>query len=149
MQMNPYQRVQLFGAKGSIEIEIPFNAPPDRETRVFIRTGSADRTETFPICDQYTLQGDAFARQPFSMTAKSRCRSKTPSGQSESNGSAVSRREMTHRPRQVTGRNSSHADQALRVVYASVPQIREIVIGGVIVSTMQLTPMIENRAEFA
>ena len=62
MQMNPYQRVQFFGAKGNIEIEIPFNAPPDRETRIFVRVGSTERTETFPVCDQYTLQGDAFAR---------------------------------------------------------------------------------------
>lgn len=62
MQMNPYQRVQFFGAKGDVEIEIPFNAPPDRETRIFVRTGTAQRTETFPVCDQYTLQGDAFAR---------------------------------------------------------------------------------------
>ncbi len=62
MQMNPWQRVQFFGTKGHIEIEIPFNAPPDRETRIFVRIGTNDRTETFPICDQYTLQGDAFAR---------------------------------------------------------------------------------------
>ena len=62
MQMNPFQRVHFFGAKGHIEIEIPFNAPPDRETRIFVRVGTNDRTETFPICDQYTLQGDAFAR---------------------------------------------------------------------------------------
>lgn len=62
MQMNPYQRVQLFGVKGSVELEIPFNAPPDRETRIFVRTGAVERTETFPVCDQYTLQGDAFAR---------------------------------------------------------------------------------------
>ncbi len=61
-QTNPYQRVQFFGAKGNIEIEIPFNAPPDRETRIFVRIGTEERTETFPICDQYTLQGDAFAR---------------------------------------------------------------------------------------
>jgi predicted dehydrogenase len=61
-QMNPYQRVHLFGTKGNLEIEIPFNAPPDRETRIFVRVGSEQRTETFPICDQYTLQGDAFAR---------------------------------------------------------------------------------------
>ena len=60
-QMNPYQRVQFFGTKGNVEIEIPFNAPPDRETRIFVRIGAAERTETFPICDQYTLQGDAFA----------------------------------------------------------------------------------------
>ena len=50
MQMNPYQRVQFFGAKGNIEIEIPFNAPPDRETRIFVRVGSTERTETFPVC---------------------------------------------------------------------------------------------------
>jgi len=62
MQMSPYQRVQFFGSKGNVEIEIPVNAPPDRETRIFVRVGAAERTETFPICDQYTLQGDAFAR---------------------------------------------------------------------------------------
>jgi predicted dehydrogenase len=62
MQMNPYQRVQFFGSKGLVEIEIPFNAPPDRETRIFVRVGTTERTETFPICNQYTLQGDAFAR---------------------------------------------------------------------------------------
>lgn len=61
-QMNPWQRVGFFGTKGSVEIEIPFNAPPDRETRIFVRTGADERTETFGICDQYTLQGDAFAR---------------------------------------------------------------------------------------
>ena len=62
MQMNPYQRVEFFGSEGNVEIEIPFNAPPDRETRIFVRVGAAERAETFPICDQYTLQGDAFAR---------------------------------------------------------------------------------------
>ncbi len=61
MQMNSFQRVQFFGTKGHVEIEIPFNAPADRETRIFVRAGTTDRTETFPVCDQYTLQGDAFA----------------------------------------------------------------------------------------
>src|SRR5919106_378254 len=28
-QLVPYQRMQIFGTKGRIEIEIPFNAPPD------------------------------------------------------------------------------------------------------------------------
>jgi predicted dehydrogenase len=62
MQMNPYQRVLFFGVKGSVEIEIPFNAPPDRETKIFVRVGATERTEILPVCDQYTLQGDAFAR---------------------------------------------------------------------------------------
>jgi predicted dehydrogenase len=61
-QMNPYQRVQFFGTKGHVEVEIPVNAPPDCETRIFVRVGAEDRTETFPVCNQYGLQGDAFAR---------------------------------------------------------------------------------------
>jgi predicted dehydrogenase len=60
-QMSPYQRMQFFGTKGRIEIEIPVNAPPDRETRIFVETTSL-RTETFAVCDQYTLQGEAFSR---------------------------------------------------------------------------------------
>ena len=65
-QLVPYQRVQFLGTKGRIEIEIPFNAPNDRPTRIFIDGGDlfgADRvTEEFPICDQYTLQGDQFSK---------------------------------------------------------------------------------------
>jgi predicted dehydrogenase len=65
-QFVPYQRVQFFGTTGRIEIEIPFNAPKDRPTRIFIDGGElfgAERmTEEFPICDQYTLQGDDFSK---------------------------------------------------------------------------------------
>jgi predicted dehydrogenase len=66
-QLVPYQRVHFYGTKGRIEIEIPFNAPPDRPTRLFIDDGrdifgSGIETETFPTTDQYTLQGDAFSR---------------------------------------------------------------------------------------
>ena len=39
MQLVPYQRSQFFGTKGRIEIEIPFNAPPDRPCRIFIDDG--------------------------------------------------------------------------------------------------------------
>ena len=66
-QLIPYQRIHFLGTRGRIEIEIPFNAPPDRPTRIFIDssgdlTGSGIATETFPVADQYTMQGDAFAR---------------------------------------------------------------------------------------
>ncbi len=66
-QLVPYQRVHFLGTKGRIELEIPFNAPPDRPTRIFIDDGrdifgSGIATETFPVVDQYTLQGDAFSR---------------------------------------------------------------------------------------
>jgi predicted dehydrogenase len=66
-QLVPYQRIHFLGAKGRIEIEIPFNAPKDRPTRIFIDDGgelfgSGITTETFPVLDQYTLQGDAFSK---------------------------------------------------------------------------------------
>jgi predicted dehydrogenase len=65
-QMVPWQRIQFLGDRGRIEIEIPFNAPTDRPTRLFVDDGSdlfgaGITTETFPTCDQYTLQGDAFS----------------------------------------------------------------------------------------
>ena len=66
-QMVPYQKVQFFGTTGRIEIEIPFNAPKDRPTRIFIDEtgelfGSGIKVEEFPTADQYTMQGDAFSR---------------------------------------------------------------------------------------
>jgi predicted dehydrogenase len=66
-QLVPYQRMQLLGTKGRIEIEIPFNAPNDRPCRILIDDGrdllgGGITVETFPICDQYTIQGDVFSR---------------------------------------------------------------------------------------
>jgi|SRR6266404_1992077 len=66
-QLVPYQRMQVMGTKGRIEIEIPFNAPNDRPCRIFIDDGGEIfgkniATETLPICDQYTIQGDLFSR---------------------------------------------------------------------------------------
>lgn len=34
-QLMPYQRVNILGTEGRIEIEIPFNAPPDKETVIW------------------------------------------------------------------------------------------------------------------
>jgi predicted dehydrogenase len=72
-QLVPYQRLQFFGTKGRIEIELPVNVAPDRPTRLFIDDGSdlfggGIVTETFAACDQYTLQGDAFAQAVFNDT---------------------------------------------------------------------------------
>jgi predicted dehydrogenase len=66
-QMVPYQRIHIFGTRGRIEIDIPFNAPPDRPCRLVVDDGSelfgrgAERVE-FETCDQYTLQGDLFSQ---------------------------------------------------------------------------------------
>jgi predicted dehydrogenase len=63
----PYQRVNVFGSRGRIEIEIPFNAPNDRPCRIFLDDGSSlggsSATPTvFPVVDQYNLQSEAFSR---------------------------------------------------------------------------------------
>jgi predicted dehydrogenase len=50
--------MHIFGTTGRIEIEIPFNAPPDKPTRIFVN----DEVEEFPVCDQYTIQGELFSR---------------------------------------------------------------------------------------
>jgi predicted dehydrogenase len=66
-QLAPYQKVQIFGTKGRIEIEIPFNAPPNKPCRIFVDDGadpsgrSAEVIE-FEIVDQYTIQGDLFSQ---------------------------------------------------------------------------------------
>jgi predicted dehydrogenase len=64
-QIAPFQRVNIFGTAGRIEIEIPFNAPADRPCRMWLQTGaepgSAEEIR-FDTCNQYTLQADAFAR---------------------------------------------------------------------------------------
>ncbi|HEX5170308.1 MAG TPA: Gfo/Idh/MocA family oxidoreductase [Cyclobacteriaceae bacterium] len=61
-QLIPYQRVNIFGTTGRIEIEIPFNAPPDKPTKIWLATTSGIEEFIFDICDQYTIQGDAFSK---------------------------------------------------------------------------------------
>jgi predicted dehydrogenase len=66
-QLVPYQRMQFYGTRGRVEVEIPFNAPADRPTRIFIDDGSdlfgsGVEVREFAPCDQYTVQGDLFSR---------------------------------------------------------------------------------------
>ncbi len=61
------QRVHIVGSEGRVEIEIPFNIPPEGETRIFVTSGgnppTAPATETiaFPSANQYTIQAELFA----------------------------------------------------------------------------------------
>jgi predicted dehydrogenase len=61
-QLSSYQRVNIFGDTGRIEIEIPFNAPPDRPCKIWHQHAGGTEEIVFDVCDQYTLQGDALAR---------------------------------------------------------------------------------------
>ena len=61
-QLVPYQRVNIFGTKGRIEIEIPFNAPSDRPCKVWYGDGNRIKEVILDACNQYTIQGDLFSR---------------------------------------------------------------------------------------
>jgi predicted dehydrogenase len=63
----PDQRVSIYGDRGRVTVEIPFNIPPDRPTHVFLTRGGdppvAPATErlTFDVADPYGCEADAFA----------------------------------------------------------------------------------------
>jgi predicted dehydrogenase len=66
-QLVYHQRIQILGTKGRIEMEMPFNPPPDRPCRLLVDRGidlwgSGMRIEELPPCDQFTIQGDHFSR---------------------------------------------------------------------------------------
>jgi predicted dehydrogenase len=61
-QLVPYQRVNIYGVDGRIEIEIPFNAPPDKPCRLWHQRGENIQEITLEVCDQYTVQGDLFSQ---------------------------------------------------------------------------------------
>ncbi len=61
-QMTPYQRVNIFGSEGRIELEIPFNAPSDRPCRIWHQRGVNIKEIVFDVSDQYTIQGDLFSQ---------------------------------------------------------------------------------------
>lgn len=61
-QLVPRQRVNIYGTTGRVEIEIPFNAPPDRPCLMWHEQGGETEQIEIPTCDQYTIQGDLFSR---------------------------------------------------------------------------------------
>jgi predicted dehydrogenase len=61
-QAAPYQRVVLVGTRGRLEIEIPFNAPPDAPCRYWIDDASGRHEVVVPVADQYQLQAEAFSQ---------------------------------------------------------------------------------------
>jgi predicted dehydrogenase len=66
-RLEPDQRVHLYGTEGRISIEIPFNIPPDRPTRIVVTAGGdppvapASETITFETADPYAVQAERFA----------------------------------------------------------------------------------------
>lgn len=60
-QLSSYQRVNIYGTTGRIEIEIPFNAPPDRPCKIWHQADGKLEEIVFDIADQYGLQGQAMS----------------------------------------------------------------------------------------
>lgn len=60
-QLVPYQRVNIFGTTGRVEIEIPFNAPSKEACKIWHQSGQSIEEIALDVCDQYTIQGDLFS----------------------------------------------------------------------------------------
>ena len=61
-QLFDFQRVNLMGTLGHVELEIPFNPPLDKPSRLSLHNTSGRREFELDICDQFTLQGDLFSK---------------------------------------------------------------------------------------
>ncbi len=68
-QLMPYQRVNIYGNKGHVEVEIPVNAPPNEMVKITLHTKEKTKVFNFDPVDQYTLQGDAFSKAILEDTA--------------------------------------------------------------------------------
>lgn len=68
-QLFPYQRVNILGTEGRIEIDIPANAPPDQQTEISHYSKAGPGKIIFDPVDQYTLQGDMFSKSILDDTA--------------------------------------------------------------------------------
>jgi predicted dehydrogenase len=67
-QSVPFQRVQVVGTTGRIELFVPFNAARDAQMELALdeggqRDGSSITMETLPLADQYRLQVEDFSRR--------------------------------------------------------------------------------------
>jgi len=74
-QQVPFQKVNIIGTEGRIELEVPFSPSPDAPARIWQHTKNGSEEIIFDATNQYTLQGDLFSLSilnnepiPFSIT---------------------------------------------------------------------------------
>lgn len=66
-RMEPAQRVDIYGTEGRLVVEIPFNIPPDRPTRILEVSGGDPpvapdvRAHEISTADPYGVEADAFS----------------------------------------------------------------------------------------
>jgi len=56
------QEAQIFGTKGKIEFQIPFNPIANKPSSIFLHRDNKTEEIIFELCDQYTIQADLFAQ---------------------------------------------------------------------------------------
>lgn len=61
-QLEPYQRVNIFGTKGRLEIEIPVNAIANEPAKLWLQNNKEISEITTEPVDQYTLQVEEFSK---------------------------------------------------------------------------------------
>ncbi|QKJ31147.1 Gfo/Idh/MocA family oxidoreductase [Mucilaginibacter mali] len=61
-QLEPYQRINIIGSKGRLEIELPCNAHNDKPNRMFLQRDRVIEEIEIPVANQYALQVDAFSK---------------------------------------------------------------------------------------
>jgi predicted dehydrogenase len=66
-QAEPHQRVLIVGTEGRLQVETPFNIPPDYPTRLHLTIGGSfsnigeAEVLVVPAADKFTIQGDLFS----------------------------------------------------------------------------------------
>ena len=61
-QLEPYQRVNIMGTKGRLEVEIPVNIPADAHTRLWLQRDKVIEEVRLKPVNQYQMQADAFSK---------------------------------------------------------------------------------------
>ncbi len=61
-QIVPFQKVEVFGTGGYFAIEIPFNMPPEKPAKIYLKNQSGERIIEEGPADQYGLEFSGFAQ---------------------------------------------------------------------------------------
>ncbi len=61
IQLAEEQKVKIYGTKGIIEIEVPFNPPIDKPPWISVNKNNNKEIIKFDICNQYSIQADLFS----------------------------------------------------------------------------------------
>ncbi len=61
IQSEDKQQAHIFGTKGNIEFQIPFNPTANEPSKIWLRQNNKTEEIIFEPCDQYTIQADLFS----------------------------------------------------------------------------------------